>query len=106
VLVARYLVRRAKEGIFGILVRNLPPFDLPQFLEVFGQAQRNGITFRLGLIGYDESLPSEHTVVGTTDIAKVVEWRNTTLEPKIVIVRENAPLLHSLNQLEQLKGEK
>src|SRR5258708_17650404 len=94
VVVAKYLVRRAKEGVFGILVRNLPPFDIPQFLNVFSDAQRNGIAFRLGLIGYDASLPQEHTVIGTTSIANVVEWRNTTLEPKIVIVRESAPLLH------------
>src|SRR5450759_3362279 len=106
VLVAKYLVHQAKDNVFGILVRNLPPFDIPQLLNVFREARQNGITFRLGLIGYDMDLPTEHEVVGTTSIATVVDWRNTTVEPKIVIVRENAPLLHSLNQFEQLKGEK
>src|SRR5690348_15302178 len=106
VLVAKYLVRRAKENVFGVLVRNLPPFDISHLLNVFREARQNGIRFHLSLIGYDADLPADHEVVGTTNIATVVDWRNTILEPKIVIVRENAPLLHSLKQFEQLKGDK
>lgn len=115
-VIARAIIAHARQGAFGVLVKDMPEFDPESLLE--GLATRHAkIRFRVAMPGYapkwGRKLRDKASTLGfdeksfVTTVEGAERWRNDVKvkETIVVIAPKEIPKLNSLNRFRTLRSD-